>query len=54
MGGPVAPLGAAVERGGDDHFDIVTMCRDRLVGGRAIVRAVGHHLGNLTLDLIGQ
>ena len=38
----------------DYHFDTIAVRRDRLVSGRAILRAIGRHTGNPAVDLIEQ
>jgi len=40
--------------GRDHHLDLIAVRGDRLVGGRAIIRAIGRHLYNQIVDLIGQ
>jgi len=38
----------------DHHFDLIAVRGDRLVGGRAIIRAIGRHLDNGIVNLIEQ
>src|ERR1700727_2918515 len=38
----------------DHHLDAVAVQRDRLVGGRAVIRAIGRHLDNRIVNLIEQ
>jgi len=40
--------------GRDHHLDLIAVRGDRLVGGRAIIRAIGGHLHNWIVDLIEQ
>jgi len=40
--------------GRDHHLDLIAVCGDRLVDGRAIIRAIRRHPANRVVDLIEQ